>query len=141
MIPDLSVLWVIGIVLLLIGTLNHLLFKPLAGVLAARDRAVQSARVTAERASAEARAAMDSFDARTREARAEIYRQMDEARRTALDARGELLASARRQAEDAITEATTRVRAEVADARARLERDADSLATTIVERVLGRQVS
>lgn len=141
MIPDLSVLWVIAIVLVLIGTLNHLLFKPLAGVLTARERAVQSARQAAEQASAEAHAAMESFDARTREARAEIYRQMEESRRRALDARGELLAAARRQAEEAIQDATTRVRAEVADARVRLERDADSLATTIVERVLGRQVS
>jgi len=140
-IPDLSVLWVIAIVLVLIGTLNHLLFKPLAGVLSARERAVQSARQVAEQAAAEARTAMASFDTRTREARTEIYRQMDDARRTALDARAELLAAARQQAQDAIHEATTRVRAEAADARARLERDADSLATTIVERVLGRQVS
>lgn len=141
MIPDLSVLWVIVIVLALIATLNHLLFKPLAGVIAARERAVLSARELAERASAEARAAMESFDTRTREARAEIYRQMDEARRQALDARNKLLAEARREAEEAIQQATERVRAEVADARVRLERDADSLANTIAERVLGRQVS
>jgi F-type H+-transporting ATPase subunit b len=140
-IPDLSVLWVIALVLVLIGTLNHLLFKPLAGVLAARERAVQSARQLAEQASSEARDAMASFDARTREARAEVYRQMDEARKRALDSRAELLAAARRQAEDAIHEATARVRGEAADARERLDRDADSLATTIVERVLGRQVS
>jgi F-type H+-transporting ATPase subunit b len=140
-IPDSSVLWVIVIVMVLIATLNRLLFRPVASVLAKRERAVQSARQLAEQAAAEARNAMESLDARTREARADIYRQMEEARRTALEGRAQLLAGARQQAEQAIHEATTRVRAEVVDARARLERDADSLATTIVERVLGRQVS
>ena len=141
MIPDLSVLWVIAIVLLLAVTLERLLFRPLARVMAARETAVVSARQLAERASAEAHAAAESFDARTREARAEIYRQMDDARREALTRRTHLLAETRHQAETAIHEASARLRADVAEARARIERDANSLATTIVERVLGRPVS
>lgn len=141
MIPDLSVLVVIATVLLLAVTLDRLLFKPLARVMAERERAVLSARELAERASADAQAAADSFDARTREARAEIYRQMDEARREALARRSELLARTREQAEAAIQDASARLRADVAQARATIDRDAQSLATTIVERVLGRQVS
>ena len=141
MIPDLSVLVVIATVLLLAVTLDRLLFKPLARVMAERERAVLSARELAERASADAQAAADSFDARTREARAEIYRQMDEARREALSRRSELLARTREQAETAIKDASVRLRADVAQARATIDRDAQSLATTIVERVLGRQVS
>lgn len=141
MIPDLSVLVVIATVLLLAVALDRLLFKPLARVMAERERAVLSARELAERASADAQAAADSFDVRTREARAEIYRQMDDARREALTRRSELLARTREQAETAIKDASARLRADVAQARATIDRDAQSLATTIVERVLGRQVS
>jgi F0F1-type ATP synthase membrane subunit b/b' len=55
--------------------------------------------------------------------------------------RAELLAETRRQAEAAIHDASARVRADVTQARETLQRDAHSLATTIVERVLGRPVS
>ena len=141
MIPDLSVLWVIVFVLLLATILNQLLFKPLLRVMAAREAAVASARQLAERAAAQAREASDEFDARTRGARAEVYRQMDEARRAALDHRTELLTETRQQADASIADATARLRAEAAEARARLDRDADILATTIVERVLGHSAS
>jgi F-type H+-transporting ATPase subunit b len=135
------VLWVIAVVLLTTVTLQRLLFAPLSRVMVARQAAVTSARELAERAAAEARAASESLDAKTREARAEIYRQMEETRRAALARRQDLLADTRRQAEAAVQDASARVRADVTQARATLERDAHTLATTIVERVLGRPVS
>lgn len=141
LLPDLSVLWVIFFVLLLATILNVLLFKPLLRVMEQRQAAVLSARQLAEQAAAQAKAASDEFDARTREARAEVYRQMEETRRAALDRRAALLNDTRQLAEASIAEATARLRAEAAEARARLDRDADSLATTIVERVLGRHAS
>jgi F-type H+-transporting ATPase subunit b len=140
-IPDLSVLWVIFFVLLVAAILNQLLFKPLIRVMAARENAVASARQLAERAAAQAREASDEFDARTREARADVYRQMDEARRAAQMRRAELLADTRQQVDASIADATARVGAEAAEARARLDRDAHILATSIVERVLGRTAS
>jgi F-type H+-transporting ATPase subunit b len=140
-IPDLSVLWVIFFVLVLTTVLNQLLFKPLLRVIGAREAAVASARQLAERAATQAREATDEFESRTRDARAEVYRQMDEARRLAEERRAGLLADTRQQAEATMNEATARVRAEAAAARERLDRDADTLATTIVERVLGRSVS
>lgn len=141
MIPDLSVLWVIAFVLLLATILNQLLFKPLMRVMAQREAAVSAARRMAEEAAAQARAASDEFDVRTRDARAEVYRQMDEARRAALERRAQILSETRQHVEATVAEATARVRAEAEDARARLDRDADALAATIVERVLGRQAS
>ena len=50
----------------------------------------------------------------------------------------ELLAETRQQAEALDCRRDGTVRADAAEARARLDRDADILATTIVERVLGR---
>jgi len=84
---------------------------------------------------------MDEFDAKTRAARAEVYRQMEENRRTALATRAELVAATRSEVERSLGEASVRLRAQTAAARAQLERDADALAATIVERVLGRKAS
>jgi F-type H+-transporting ATPase subunit b len=141
LLPDLSVLWVIGFVLLLATILNVLLFKPLMRVMEQRQAAVASARHLAEEAAARAKSASDEFDARTRAARAEVYAQMDDTRRLALERRAALLTDTRRQADASIAEASARLRADADEARARLDRDAESLATTIVERVLGRQAS
>lgn len=141
MIPDLSVLWVIAAVLLLTILLDRLLFKPLTRVMAERATAVQSSRALAERAALQARDASDEFDRRTREARAEVYRQMEDVRRAALARRAALLAETRQQAESSIADAAARVRQEAESARQRLDRDAESLASTIAERVLGRPVS
>ena len=74
-------------------------------------------------------------------ARAEIYRQMEEKRSAALERRAELVANTRREVERSIADATGRVRAQATVARTQLERDADTLATMIVERVLGRKAS
>ena len=74
-------------------------------------------------------------------ARADVYRQMDEKRRSALERRAELVAATRSEIEKTMKDATARVQAQASAARAQLDRDADSLAATIVERVLGRKAS
>ena len=141
MIPDLSVLWVILSVLVLATILNQLLFKPLTRVIGEREAAVAAARRQSDEAAAKARAAAEEFDRRTQDARADIFRQLDDARKSALDHRAHLLAQTRHDAATAITEASARLRDEAAQARAALDRDAESMATTIVERVLGRSAS
>ena len=141
MIPDLSVLWVIGFVLLLAFSLNRLLIAPLSNVMAARQRAIDSARELAESASAKAGAATAEFEARTAAARADIYRQMDESRRDLLVRRAEILEETRREAESMFAEGTERLKAQAAAARTQLERDAEILGEAAAERVLGRKIS
>lgn len=141
MIPDLSVLWVIGFVLLLTVLLDRLLLRPLTGVMRAREGAIRSARELAESSRAKAQAASDEFDARTQAARADVYRQMEEKRRAALDRRAEIVGSTRREVEQTVQGATERIASQAAAARAQIDRDADTLAAGIVERVLGRKAS
>jgi F-type H+-transporting ATPase subunit b len=140
-IPDLSVVWVILLVLLLIGVLNRLLLRPMTRVMAERDGAIRSARELAEASQARALAATDELEARTRAARGDVYRQMDEKRRDALERRAQLVAGTRSEVERATADAKQRVRAQALAAREQLDRDADAIATTIVERVLGRKAS
>jgi F0F1-type ATP synthase membrane subunit b/b' len=66
---------------------------------------------------------------------------MDEKRRVALNSRTELVVATRREVEQLMHDATARVRAQSETARQHLDRDADALAATIVERVLGRKAS
>jgi F-type H+-transporting ATPase subunit b len=141
LIPDLSVAWVIAMVLTLSILLDRLLLRPLTRVMREREGAIRSARELAESSRIKAQAAADEFDARTRAARGEVYRQMDEKRRAALDRRAERIAATRREIEQTVQTASDRLRAQTAAARQQIERDADALAGSIVERVLGRKAS
>jgi F-type H+-transporting ATPase subunit b len=140
-IPDLSVVWVIAFVLLLSVLLDRLLLRPLTRVMREREGAIGSARDLAESSRAKAQMASDDLEAKTRAARGDVYRQMEEKRRAALERRAAIVADTRREIERAMHDANERVRAQVAAARAQIDRDADSLAATIVERVLGRKAS
>lgn len=141
MLPDVSVVWVIFFVLLLTVVLDRLLFKPLLRVMAERQRAITSARELAERSANEARLAVAEFDRKTSEARAELYKQMDEMRRTALDERSAILSRTRAEAEAEIAAASARLHSEAEEARRRLSADAEVLGGAVAERILGRRAS
>lgn len=139
MIPDLSVFWVVGFVLLLVVLLDKLLFSPLRRIMQERRDAVGSARTLADQAAARAAEASAEFDEKTKTARAEIYRQMDEQRRIALERRNELIAATREEAQATIEAGRTRIRAEAEAAREALSREAEALGADIADRVLSRK--
>jgi F-type H+-transporting ATPase subunit b len=136
--PDITTLWVIGFLLLCTFLLNTLVFKPILQVIDQRAGAVRGARELAESAAQKAQSAAAEYDRKLNAARAEVYRQMDDVRRAALDKRAELLAGTRATVEQELSTATVRVQQESKDARAALDRDASNLAGAIVARVLGR---
>jgi F-type H+-transporting ATPase subunit b len=136
--PDLSVLWVIFFVLLLTVILQQLFFKPLLGVIQAREAAVSSATELAERSAAEARRAAEELDARTAAARAVVYREMDETRRRALDRRAALLAETRAEAERELARAKAALADDVRQACVTLEQDAEAVGRSIADRLAGR---
>ena len=138
MIPDITVLWVIGFLLLTVYLLNTLIFQPVLKVVEARLRAVSDARDLAQTASDRATAATTEYTQKLNTARSDVYRQMDEKRRVAMDHRASLLADTRATIARDLTEATNRVTQQTQDARDTLDREADTLAGAIVSRVLGR---
>jgi F-type H+-transporting ATPase subunit b len=141
LLPDLSVLWVIFFVLLLTVVLDRLLFRPVLRVMGEREQAIRSARELAERSANEARLASAEFEKKTGEARADLYRQMDEMRRSAMNERAEILARTRAEAETEIAAASAKLAAEADEARRRLSADADALGAAVAERILGRKAS
>jgi F0F1-type ATP synthase membrane subunit b/b' len=140
-IPDLSVVWVIFFVLLLTVLMDRLLVRPLTHVMKEREGAIRSARDLAEASRARAQAASNELESKTRGARADVYRQMDESRREALDRRSHVVAETRAEVDRSLSEAKERVQAQASAARKQLEQDAGAIASSIVERVLGRNAS
>jgi len=139
--PNLSVFWVILFVLVLTFVIERLLLRPVMSVIRARELAIASARELAQRSASEAQAATAEFERKTAAARAEIYRQMDEMRRTALGRRAEIVAQTRAEAETAVAEALRQLDEESRAARRRLEADAETLGAAAADRILGRRAS
>jgi F-type H+-transporting ATPase subunit b len=140
-IPGLSVIWVIVFVLMLAIILDRLLFKPLLRVMGEREARVKSATELARESAERATKATAEFDARTRAAQADVYRQMDETRRAALLRRQDMLDQTRQEIEASIEQARARISEQAETARAQLDRDADQLAAAVATRVLDRKVS
>jgi F-type H+-transporting ATPase subunit b len=139
--PNLSIIWVIFFVLLLTFVLDRLLLRPILDVIRRREGAIESARDLARQSAAQAAAAAAEFDQKTTAARAEIYREMDEMRRTALGRRAEIVAATRAEAEAQVAAAARQLDADAAAARARLDADAQALGAAAAERILGRKAS
>jgi F-type H+-transporting ATPase subunit b len=138
---NLSILWVIAFVLVLTFVVNRLLIKPLTETMSKRQAAIDSARALADRAAAEARSATVEFERKTADARAEVYRQMDDMRRVATDERAKLLGETRAEAAAALSDATSRLQADLDRARAELRGDAEKLGNEAAGRILGRQTN
>lgn len=141
MLPDLSVFAVIILVVLLTVIVDRLLVRPLTRVTEERERAIRSARELAEQAANRAAEATREFEERTAAARTEVYRQMDDMRRVALERRQELLSGTRAEVERTVADASARVQAEAEAARQKLRQEAESLGEAAAERILGRKVS
>lgn len=138
MIPDITVFWVIGFLLTTVFLLNTLVFQPILRVIEARLQAVAEARSLAESAASRAAQAESEYSQTLNAARSDVYRQMDEKRRAALDARAAVVGDTRAAVERELADASAKLAREAAEARAALDRQADTLAGTIVSRVLGR---
>jgi len=136
--PDLSVFWVIGAILLLAVILNRWLFTPVLRVIRERETAVQTAMQMAQDATATAKAASAEFDAKIGAARADLYKQLDERRKAGDAYRTELIAKTRDEVDKKLADARTDLDAQVAQATTKLERDADQLGREIADKVLGR---
>jgi F-type H+-transporting ATPase subunit b len=137
-IPDITAVWVIALLLICVAVLNTLIFKPILAMSESRAKAVRDARELAASAAQKAAEASATFDRTLASARAEVYAQMDEARRTALAKRAAVMAETKQETERDLHAATTRLAEQAAAARTSLERDAAALAGDIVGRVLGR---
>jgi len=136
--PDLSVIFVLVAVIVLAVVLDRVLFKPLLRVMRERADAVSSAISLAENAAAKAQSATADFDAKVTAARTDLYKQMDERRKAADGYRADLMAKTKTEVDAQLADARATLQAQADQARASLDKDAEALGQQIAAKVLGR---
>ena len=124
------------LILIFYAFLRSQFFAPLEKVMAERSAKIEGARKAAEASAAAAEEMARAYDAALRKARAEIYAELDAARRAVLDERSNLLRAARDHANEGIRSGKAGIAEETAAARARLEGASQGLAAEIVRLIL-----
>jgi F-type H+-transporting ATPase subunit b len=127
-------------VVALVFILNRWLFGPLSQILEQRQNEIDAARAAFDEAQAKQSERLDAVEARVAESRNEAFAIREEAHNEAREHRDRVIADARDEAAQEIEGARAEIKQQIDDARTQLEKDADSLARSIAERVLGRPV-
>lgn len=135
-----TILLIAGAVLALVFILNRWLFGPLNAILAQRQAEIDTARGELEAAQRVQDERLAAVEARVAEARKESYGIREQAHGEGRERRDQVLAAARDDAAKEIEEARAEISRQIAAARTQLESDADEIARTIAERILGRPV-
>lgn len=115
------------------------LFGPLRKVLKQREELTAGARKAAEASLAAADRKFQDYEAKLRDARAEVYRQQEETRRGWLADQAAQMAEARSQAEASMKQARFEVASEAASARQTLLETSNTLADRIATTILARR--
>jgi F-type H+-transporting ATPase subunit b len=127
------------LVLLLHFYLKAMLFGPLEKILKQREELTEGARKAASASLAEAERKTAEYEAKLRDARAEVYREQEETRRKWLDRQATQVAEARAAMEVSVREAKAQIATEAATARTTLLSTSSALADEIATAVLSRR--
>ncbi len=119
--------------------LKMMLFGPLARLLKQRDELTAGTRHAAQKSLKDAERRVQEYEAKMREARAEVYREQEETRRQWLTDQAGQVASARERTAQTIHAAKEQMAAEILAARQSLSEAAGSLADQIATAVLARR--
>jgi F-type H+-transporting ATPase subunit b len=126
----------IGLLLLLHLYLKAMLFGPLEKVLKERDRLTKGAREAGAQSLAAADKKTQEYEAKLREARAEVYKEQEEIRRRWLEDQASEVAQARERNAAAVRKAREEILAEAVAARLSLTESSGALADEIATAVL-----
>jgi F-type H+-transporting ATPase subunit b len=131
----------VGLLLVLHFYLKAMLFGPLEKALKERDRLTKGARQAAEQSLAAADRKTQEYEAKLREARAEVYKEQEEMRRRWIEDQASQVAQARERNAAAVRKAREEISAEAAVARRSLTESSGALADEIATAVLARRAS
>ncbi len=121
--------------------LKAMLFKPLQKVLAEREALTVGARAAADESLAAAERRAQDYEAKFREARAEVYRQQEETRKGWLEDQATQISAGHDRASQAMATADKKIAEEVAASRQNLIETSAALADQIASTVLARRKS
>jgi F-type H+-transporting ATPase subunit b len=138
--PDGSLVVVLVLFIILVFTLNRLLFRPIGRVLDERQTFTEGATNEARAARRMYDARLAEYEATVRQARAESYKRAEQERGVALEARRKVIDEAKTQAHEQINLAKQEIEQQVGRARSALESETRQIAERITRTVLGRTV-
>lgn len=137
--PVLVVLQVFPL-LVLMGGLHLILFKPMLAYLHDRDKATVGAKKEAEDLAAKAAARLVEYEAALEKARNEVAEFRAARRAEAQKVHGDAVAVARKESEARVAVAVRGIQAEAEVARGQLDAAARTLAGDVASQVLGRSL-
>jgi F-type H+-transporting ATPase subunit b len=119
--------------------LKSMLFGPLTRVLKQREELTAGTRHAAQKSLKDAERKVQEYEAKMREARAEVYREQEETRKQWLADQGSQADSARERTGHTVQQAKEQMTAEITAARESLAASAGVLADQIANAVLARR--
>ena len=138
--PDSSALIQIINFVFLIWILNILLYKPIRKILAQRKEKVDGLQRAIETSDKEAMAKDEAFSAGLKEARANGFKQKEALMQQATEEEKKILAEINSKAQAELTEIRMKIKDEAEVARQSLQKEVDSFADQICQKILGRAV-
>ncbi|HTM15027.1 MAG TPA: ATP synthase F0 subunit B [Bryobacteraceae bacterium] len=119
--------------------LKLMLFGPLARVLKQREELTAGTRHAAQNSLKDAERKVQEYEAKMREARAEVYREQEETRKRWITDQASQIDSARERAGQTVQQAKEQMTVEITAARQSLAESAGVLADQIATTVLARR--
>jgi F-type H+-transporting ATPase subunit b len=113
-----------------------LVHRPLLKVLAERHSLTEGAVAKAQADIAAADAKTADYEQRLREARASVFKELEQRRQRLLDGRTQAIAEARHAAETRTRAARAEIEKQAAAAKSQLQGQAETLAQQVIDRVL-----
>jgi len=138
--PNWTTIPIVFFLIVLTFILNRLFFKPLAKVLAERDRRITGAKNEAEEIRRISEERSLAFEQRLRDARREADLEMAKAKAAALGEKGNIVSSQKHKAEKMISEARADIRTKAEEALNVLEGQTQSIAEQIASQILKRPI-
>jgi F-type H+-transporting ATPase subunit b len=129
----------IVLLLFLYFYLKLMLFRPLTRVLKQREELTAGTRHAAQKSLKDAERKVSEYEAKMREARAEVYREQEETRKHWLADQTSQVEGARERTGQTVQQAKEQMTAEITAARQSLAESAGALADQIATAVLARR--
>jgi F-type H+-transporting ATPase subunit b len=138
---DLTALWPVAIVIVLIVVLNPLLFSPMLKLFEEREKRIEGAKLAARKMDEASAGALAKYETEMKKARSAGNAERDVLRAEGLKAEGEVLGKVRDATAKQLADGRAQIQKDAATARALLKAEARGLAGAMASRVLGREVN
>ena len=140
LVPDGTLLFHLAIIVVMVALLNVTLLKPISRILENRERRTTGRFAEAQGILSSLSEKLSEYDSRLREARAEGYVLLEEERAAVSRERERQVAEIKVEVASWLHEQKEKLRLDTEAIRAKLEKDAKTMALDITRRILRREV-